>query len=443
MAKQPRRLMLVALDWIRPKDPPMSLGVASIKAMLDYRAVPNITASWSVTNADFHPKRITQYILENCDQHTDLAIGSFVWNENAVQKILKTLRKEGYSKPIILGGPQVSYVKSGLEALYPEANIFIRGYGEEAVVNLMQRTESFAPISGVHYAGQPDLGLSATAKLDDLPSPFLTGIIPPQRFIRWETQRGCPFRCAFCQHRESDAKAIRRSLGTNRIHAEIDWITSHPVIQDIAVLDPIFNSGSEYLAVLDRLAAGRYGGRIALQCRLEMMTPPFLDRVAALGRTARVVLECGLQTIHRDEQRAIDRGNNMPAVARALREAARRGVECEVSLIFGLPHQTLHSFRESVDFCRRHGAARIRAFPLMLLRGTPLHARRDELGLVEGYADDDDTAGGGGGGGSGAETLGEERLLGKGIPHVVASPSFTRDDWRDMLRIARQLELES
>ncbi len=83
-----RKLMLIALDWIRPKDPPMSLGVASIKAMLEQRAVSNITSSWSVTNADFHPKRITQYILENQDQQTDLAIGAFVWNEDAVQLIL-------------------------------------------------------------------------------------------------------------------------------------------------------------------------------------------------------------------------------------------------------------------------------------------------------------------------------------------------------------------
>jgi radical SAM superfamily enzyme YgiQ (UPF0313 family) len=40
-----------------------------------------------------------------------------------------------------------------------------------------------------------------------------------QRFIRWETQRGCPFRCSFCQHRESGVRLRRRSLALSRIDA--------------------------------------------------------------------------------------------------------------------------------------------------------------------------------------------------------------------------------
>jgi radical SAM superfamily enzyme YgiQ (UPF0313 family) len=407
----------------------MSLGLASIKALLDQRGIANTTVSWSVTNSDFDPSKLARYVLDNQDGFTDLAFGAFVWNETALQLILRQLRKEGLTQPIILGGPQVSYVKRGLEKLYPEADVFVRGYAEEAVAQLMMRKEPMAPISGVHYAGQPDLGISASAPLEQLPSPFLSGIIQPQRFIRWETQRGCPFRCAFCQHRESDLKPVRRSTAASRIDAEIDWITSHRIIQDIAVLDPVFNSGGTHLGVLDRLADRGYSGKLALQCRLEMATEPFLDRVARLNRTARVVLECGLQTVNREEERLIDRGNNLSAVARSLAAAARRGVECEVSLIYGLPGQTLDSFRESVAFCRRNGVRRLRAFPLMLLRGTPLHARRAELGLVEGFAEDDEAGGGGG-----------DRLV-DGIPLVVSSPTFSRSDWREMARIARDLDL--
>ena len=428
--------MLIALDWIRPKDPPMSLGLASIKALLEQRGIPNTSFSISVTDSEFDPKQLTNHILRNQEEHTDLAIGAFVWNETAVQQILGQLRRAGYTKPIILGGPQVSYVKSGLEALYPAANVFVRGYAEEAVARLMERKEPLEPISGVHYAGQLDLGESASAPLETLPSPFLAGIIKPQRFIRWETKRGCPFRCAFCQHRESDARAVRRAVGAARIDAEVDWITSHRVIRDVAVLDPIFNSGGDsHLRVLDRLADGGFDGKLALQCRLEMASDAFLDRVARLNRTARVVLECGLQTIHRAEERLerhIDRGNNLAAVARALAAAERRGVDCEVSLIYGLPGQTLASFRESVAFCRRHGVRRIRAFPLMLLRGTPLHAKAAELGLVEGYAEGEEAEAAGGGGRQTA-----------GIPHVVASPTFTRADWLHMARIAAALAAES
>ena len=58
-------------------------------------------------------------------------------------------------------------------------------------------------------------------------------------------------------------------------------------------------------------------------------------------------------------------------------------IVCQVSLIYGLPAQTLASFRASIDFCRAASAPVIRAFPLMLLRGTPLYDLKAKHGLLE------------------------------------------------------------
>lgn len=395
-----------------------------MQALLQRRGVNFCGASWSVNSEQFSPERVASYILERQAEITDVALGAFVWNERAIQTILTMLRKENFNKRIILGGPQISYVeKNGLEGHYPKADVFIRGYAEEALAELMLRPDKDIP--GVHFANTEDKARSAQADLENLPSPFLTGIIPPQRFLRWETQRGCPFRCAFCQHRESDARNVRRQHNTGRIEAEARWITEHPIIQDIAVLDPTFNSGPQYLRTLDYLAEGRYSGKIALQCRLEMMNTEFLDRVETLNKTGTVVLECGLQTIHKAEQQAIDRPNNMRAVARSLAQIRARSIQCEVSLIYGLPHQTLASFQQSIAFCQALGVRSLQAFPLMLLRGTPLWARRHDLGLIQ--TDDIDP---------GCAVPGR---LTQGLPHVIASPSFSVQEWLQMAEIAAAL----
>jgi radical SAM superfamily enzyme YgiQ (UPF0313 family) len=134
------------------------------------------------------------------------------------------------------------------------------------------------------------------------------GVVQPQRFIRWETQRGCPYRCAFCQHRQAGAESLRRrQLSQSRIFQEISWICRNPVIQDIAVLDPTFNAaGAAPQQVLQLLAEGGYTGKLALQCRLEQVQPEFLRAVQELNSAgARCVLEFGLQTIHPAEQRII------------------------------------------------------------------------------------------------------------------------------------------
>ena len=53
------------------------------------------------------------------------------------------------------------------------------------------------------------------------------------------------FNCTFCQHRDSNLQ--RKHFENVRISKEIEWILNNPIINDIAVLDPIFNSGSKYI----------------------------------------------------------------------------------------------------------------------------------------------------------------------------------------------------
>ncbi|MCE3233183.1 MAG: radical domain protein [Rickettsiaceae bacterium] len=418
-----RKLLLTALDWTRPKDPPLSLGHASILANLNQHQIPVKSHSWSVNAADFSWKDVVSYAMGHASEKTDFAIGAFVWNEKATQNIISSLKAQGFPGKVILGGPQISYVKEGLSSYYPDADIFIRGYGEEAIARLYTSDKEKPVIAGVSYRDEPDLGISANVDLEKLPSPYLTGVIPAQRFIRWETQRGCPFRCSFCQHRESDITMTRRNMPLTRILREAEWIIDNPVIQDIAVLDPTFNSGPNYLAVLDKLIEGKYTGKLALQCRIEMVKDEFLDKIQELNKTAHVVLEFGLQTTNKEEWKIIQRPNNLTKTIDVLGQTRERGIETEISLIFGLPKQTLTSFKDSIEFCKNLGVSRIYAYPLMLLRGTPLHSQKEELGLVES---------------SDVNITGIPRVQ-EEIPHVVASPSFSHEEWKKMAAIAEDL----
>ena len=419
-----RALLSISLDWTRPKDPPMSLGQASLIAKLRHEKIPVIHRAWSVNDSQFNCDHVFDFVMSHAAEGVDLAMGAYVWHEPETQTLLDQLRKHNFPGRIILGGPQVSYTKRGLEDFYPQADVFIRGYGEEALARLWLSNQDKSAIAGVHYAGEPDLGLSANIDLENLPSPYLSGLIQPQPFIRWETQRGCPFRCAFCQHRESDSSMVRRQFNQTRIMQETEWILDHPIISDVAVLDPTFNSGPHYMAILERLIEGGYQGKLALQCRIEMVKPEFLDAIERLNQTAHVVLEFGLQTIHRDEEKFIQRPNNMRRVKRILQETRERRIATEVSLIFGLPGQTVQSFKDSIQFCKELGVPVIYAYPLMLLRGTPLYAAKDQLGLVE----------------SNELNLTNIDRVQVNIPHVVASPTFSYDDWCVMAEMAQALD---
>jgi hypothetical protein len=85
--------------------------------------------------------------------------------------------------------------------------------------------------------------------------------------------------------------------------------------------------------------------------------------------------------------------------------------------------QTLQSFQHSVSFCQRLGVPRLRAWPLMLLRGTPLHDRRLQLGLRQ----------------SDELLLDISERVGSSIPHVVEGPGFGVDDWVTMWELSQDL----
>ena len=430
--KIPKSLIMISLDWTRPKDPPLSLGHASILANLYANKINVHAKSWAVNHPLFKVDDVIHHIESLNPVEHDLALGVFVWNEEHVKKIIKHFKKF-FTGRIILGGPQISYTKKDVESYYPDADIFIRGYAEEALAKYMLSTDAFPDIQGIHFAGKPPIPkpASALADLESIPSPFLTGVLQRQRFMRWETQRGCPFRCSFCQHRESDISKKRRPFPKQRIEQEIDWLTEGQIVQDLAVLDPVFNSGNHYLSVMERFASKQYSGKLALQCRMEMVKPEFLDLVQEVNKTGRVVLEFGLQTIHKQEQNLIQRPNNMSKVRAVLEETKKRKIETEVSLIFGLPGQTVESFQASIDFCKSYEVPTIHAFPLMLLRGTPLHEEKQKHKLVE----SNDTA----------------HLLkvsndtdeppADDTPHVVSGESFSYEDWLKMSAMADDLQI--
>lgn len=408
-----RRILLVDLYWTRDKDPRIPLGHASLLASLRQEPSVEVRSLVYPVNAgelavDALAGEIVAHAAGLAPNAVDVAIGAYVWAESIIVRLLPRLRELGFRGRIILGGPQVSYAAAGIARRYPEADVLVRGYGEQ-VLRQLARTHEPVRLPGVLHAGSIDTVGQATADLDTLPSPWLTGTIPlaGQRFVRWETQRGCPFRCAFCQHREPGARLRRRDFDEDRVAAELDLFCGAGV-RDIAVLDPIFNVGPQATRVLERFRQRRFTGRLSLQCRAESLRPDFLELAQGLD----VRIELGLQTTNEAESIAIDRRNDIAKVDAALKQLRRRGIAHEVSLIFGLPRQTLESFVASVGWCLERRVPVIKAFPLMLLRGTKLERERERWALEED---------------------------GGAMPMVVASSTFDRRDHQGMARIAEAL----
>lgn len=405
-----RNVVLVAIDWQKRGDGKTSLGIASIAATLKAAGIRYRLVEGTISDPDFCLEDLQSRIQQALDEmgpNTLLGFGVFVWNDEAVCDLLGKLILPEDGR-IVLGGPQISYTSAGgLEPAYPLAHLFIRGAGENAMLRLA-RGESLGQC-GVHSAGQPDLGLQSELPLEGLPSPFLHGVVKIAPEMRWETQRGCTFKCGFCQHRDPDGRQPTRMFDLDRLAAEAKFFADNHV-KRISILDPIFHTSDRHaVAVLNLLKQSGVTAQIALQCRFEMLTEVFLDALEGLN----VTLEFGLQTTSSSVSKLIQRHNNMSKVEEKLGLVKHRGIDFEVSLIYGLPTQTLDSFKASTEWCRRQQVPRVMAWPLMLLRGTPLYEQKAKYGLLE--------------------------SVGNAIPVVIASNSFTESEYKAMADIAEAL----
>lgn len=419
------RALIVSFDLVRDGEPATSFSVATLLAAA--RAQPgapelhhapfNLLATPPPTADDVVHALASDYHL---GAFGAIALSAYVWSEALVRPVLRGLRAAGFQGRLLLGGYQVSYADpEALHRLYPEADVFVSGYAETALLDALADPRPGPQL----HAASPDFHA--------LPSPYLTGTLPVavgQDRVRLETKRGCPYRCSFCAHRDLATQRVHRR-GPDRALAELDWLAERGVAK-VNVLDPVFNMGPEYLPFLRALAerprsgSARSGSAgsgstsapvLSVQARIENVRGPagdeFLDLAAGLGLT----LEFGLQSIHPDELTAVDRRNALAHTEAVLARLNDRGIAYEVSVIYGLPRQSARSFDDTLDFLDRAGAPVVRAFPLMLLRGTELYDERDRYGFVE-------------------------AALGPfAIPTVVASDSFSHDEWLAMDARARAL----
>ena len=281
-------------------------------------------------------------------------------------------------------------------------------------------------IKGVHYFGDEDKGEMSELDLEDLPSPLLSGQTKHSGYIRMESKRGCTFKCRFCQHRDSYGQRSEYSL--NRIKHEIQWIVDQS-INDISFVDPIFNlPNSQCIKILDYFHDFGFKGRLNLQTRIEMIDNMFIEICNKLMASGiKVELECGLQTINREEMIIIDRPQSSKRIEKIAEQLISNRIPFEVSLIYGLPLQTTDSFRKTVEFVTENMRPnRVRAWPLMLLKGTKMFDMKDKYKLREKVLD------------STLEPIDNMRQY-SGIPHVISSSTFTENDWIDMKSIAEEL----
>ena len=382
-------LLFISLEWSRPKDLRIPLGMASIEAY--FRKNQTVKAEFQTFNLntpDFDVHDVLRVIDET--QPRFLALGAYIWNEKYTPDVIRWTKVHHPEVTIIMGGPQVTYGDHNLVREYPGVDYFIRGEGEvpfTELINTLSRyetpNEAFLDRHAIYTPETIRNGecnrIFTVDDLDQLESPYLNHILPVgqnQEFVRWETLRRCPYRCSFCQYHLAGHKTVEINHG--RLFRELEYFKEKEV-QEINVLDPIFNlRPKHYLEICQKIDILGLQARFYFQCRLELLCRKDGKQFLKFCRDHNVWLEFGVQTFREEESNAIERGNDYPKINKAIELLHQFDVPFDLHLIFGLPFQSFDDFLWNYGRAREAHPSGLYVFPLNVLKGTNLYQKRDE-----------------------------------------------------------------
>ena len=177
--------------------------------------------------------------LSKCDI---VLFSTYVWNINISLEIAKELKKIDNKKFIIFGGPSAPDVSESFLRKHTYIDCICHQEGERTITNILDNyhDKSWFSTPGISYLKDnkyhQNANLPKMRDISVLPSPYLTGAFdqlikenPNEHWLAsWETNRGCPFSCAFCDWGSATASKVSR-MDMDKLEKELIWFAEHKI----------------------------------------------------------------------------------------------------------------------------------------------------------------------------------------------------------------------
>ena len=324
-----------------------------------------------------------------------VSFSAFVWNVADCVRTAEIVKAKAKVPAVfVCGGPEItararvsafSQNKAGAHSRqFDDLGVFdylIQGEGETVFIELLKKIESGVPGAGADTAKaakkHPKLIVGTTEDCAKLSSPWLDGTIDPVTYngVLWELSRGCPYACSYCF--ESKGERRVRKFPMERLEKEIELFARKKVPQ-IFVLDPTFNADRERALKLLKLMAKKLpDAHYQFEVRAECMDKSLAEAFTQLSCS----LQIGLQSANPQVLKNINRSFERKNFSRKIALLNDYGLVFGFDLIYGLPGDTLPSFKDSIDYALSLYPNHLELFRLSVLPGTALYEDAVKFGL--------------------------------------------------------------
>lgn len=334
-----------------------------------------------------------------------LGMSNYPWNHNLGLTFFRMVEALSPKTIRVMGGPNLPLTKTDQHHFMierPLIDYYCLFEGEEPFANLIEKLLAdgldrkrlaskplvegmlFRSVSDGILVGDP---LPRRINLDDIPSPYLTGLL--DKFFDdklsplLETNRGCPFSCTFC-HEGNPFLSKVHYFGLERALAEIDYIADHvtPNVVNLMFADPNFGMMARdqeicaHISTIQKrnnwpkwiFASTGKNKPERIKNTMTQLAPNSMRVWLSVQSMDEVVLE--------QVKRSNIKIDKMVELGNALQTA---GLPTMSELILGLPGDSFDRHIGSISKLIEANVTSITTYTLMLLNGTDLNSDQSRL----------------------------------------------------------------
>ena len=338
---------------------PYSIGILWAYA----RAIPKINNN--IENKSFVILRENPNdIVSRLEEPKIAAFSTYVWNWEMSVSVARII-KERYPKCLVIfGGPQVPNADrlGDFFEKYPFIDITVHGEGEITFSEILLEyvnDQKFQTIPGLSYRGFTTELRPRTRDLNIFPSPYLTGVfdelfaLPYQYHAVWETNRGCPYGCTFCDWGSLIAQKIF-IFDEERLIKEMEYF-AHKKIAHVYMGDANFGILDRDVGIASRIALiNKNSGGFPKKVRVNY-TKNSTNRVFQIANILnKQKLDKGItlsvQSMDPETLLTIKRSNlKYETLSAFIKRYQKEGIDTYTEVILGLPGETYKSFRDGIE----------------------------------------------------------------------------------------------
>ncbi len=334
---------------------------------------------------------------------------TYLWNFQVSLAIARESKRNNQAIINVFGGPNVpeSYSKAtDLLRQYPFLDVVSFGEGEKTFLQILRsvRNREWNGVPSIAWR-KPDQAIvfnefqDIIEDINEIPSPYLSGVFnelirqnPKETWQgRIETNRGCPFTCAFCYWGKKSNKKIKQ-FDMGRVYDEIDWLSRNKV-EFVFCCDANFGILKRDLAIAEKVASNKknfgYPKAFSVQNTKNSRERIFAIQKILNDEGLQKGVNLALQSLNGKTLKYIERSNIDSKTYTELQKLfTKNNIATFTDLIVGLPGETYDSFTQGVSEIIASGQHnRIQFINLTILENTlmadPEYQQTHGLTIIE------------------------------------------------------------